>query len=28
MEQALKQAYATPKELIQRAGELNGSLAR
>jgi tripartite-type tricarboxylate transporter receptor subunit TctC len=28
MEQALKDAYATPKELIRRAGELNGSLAR
>jgi tripartite-type tricarboxylate transporter receptor subunit TctC len=28
MEQALKDAYATPKELIRRAAELNGSLAR
>jgi tripartite-type tricarboxylate transporter receptor subunit TctC len=28
MEQALKEAYATPKELVRRAAELNGSLAR
>ena len=28
MERALKDAYATPKELIRRAAELNGSLAR
>jgi tripartite-type tricarboxylate transporter receptor subunit TctC len=28
MEQALKDAYATPKELVRRAAELNGSLAR
>jgi tripartite-type tricarboxylate transporter receptor subunit TctC len=28
MEQALKVAYATPKELVRRAGELNGSLAK
>jgi tripartite-type tricarboxylate transporter receptor subunit TctC len=28
MEQALKDAYATPKELIRRAAEFNGSLAR
>jgi len=28
MEQALKDAYATPKELVRRAAELNGSGAR
>jgi tripartite-type tricarboxylate transporter receptor subunit TctC len=28
MEQALKNAYATAKDLVRRAGELNGSLAR
>jgi tripartite-type tricarboxylate transporter receptor subunit TctC len=28
MEQALKDAYATPKELVRRAGELNGSLTK
>jgi tripartite-type tricarboxylate transporter receptor subunit TctC len=28
MEQALKDAYATPKDLVRRAAELNGSLAR